>query len=99
LTDTVPEVVPFISICHVVPHTVHIVTVESKVGAVDNTTLFVQVVEIALIAVQFHCSIQVIAVVNVIAGVLVAFATVQAKPFALTTLTFVTVHKPAVVQG
>jgi hypothetical protein len=48
----------------------------------------------ALIAVPLPLRTPVIDVVNVIAGVVVAFATVPAKPFAETTDTLVTVPEP-----
>jgi hypothetical protein len=66
----------------------------TKVGLVANTTAPLPVVEAALIAVPLPCKIPVIVVESVIAGVVVAVATVPAKPFALTTETLVTVPVP-----
>lgn len=67
-----------------------------KVGLADRTTEPVPVVVAALIAVPLPCNIPVIVVESVIAGVVLAVATVPASPFALTTDTVVTVPELAV---
>lgn len=63
----------------------------TSVGDVARTTLPLPVVLAALIAVPLPERIPVTDVLRVIAGVVVAFATVPAKPFAETTETVVTV--------
>ncbi len=66
-----------------------------SVGEVAKTTLPLPVVVAALIAVPLPDRIPVTDVVRVIAGVDVAFATVPANPFAVTTETLETVPDPA----
>jgi len=65
-----------------------------RVGLVFKTTLPVPVVVAAEIAVPLPCSIPVMVVDKVIAGVVVGFATVPARPLADTTDTVVTVPDP-----
>jgi hypothetical protein len=63
----------------------------TSVGDVASTTLPVPVVDAADMAVPLPCNRPVIVVERVIAGVVVAVATVPAKPLAETTETEVTV--------
>lgn len=63
----------------------------TSVGLVASTTLPEPVVVAAEIAVPLPCKIPVAVVEIVIAGVVVAVATVPANPFAVTTETLVTV--------
>jgi hypothetical protein len=70
----------------------------TRVGEVANTTLPEPVVVAALIAVPLPCNIPVTVVLNVIAGVVVAVATVPANPFADTTDTEETLPVEGVVQ-
>lgn len=67
----------------------------TSVGEVASTTLPLPVVVAALMAVPLPDSMPVTDVVRVIAGVLVAVATVPAKPLAVTTETLETVPAPA----
>jgi hypothetical protein len=71
----------------------------TNVGLVAKTTLPDPVVVAADIAVPFPWRIPVIVVERVIAGVLVAVATVPAKPLAVTTDTDVTVPVVGVIQA
>lgn len=66
-----------------------------SVGEVASTTLPLPVVVAALMAVPLPDRMPVMVVVRVIAGVLVAVATVPAKPLAVTTETLETVPDPA----
>lgn len=65
-----------------------------SVGVLARTTAPVPVVLAADIAVPLPESMPVTLVVRVMAGVVVAVATVPAKPFAVTTETLVTVPEP-----
>lgn len=66
----------------------------TRVGDVANTTTPEPVVDAALMAVPLPDKIPVTLVVRVIAGVVVAVATVPANPLAVTTDTLVTVPAP-----
>jgi len=71
---------------------------EVSEGEVDKTTLPEPVVDAAETAVPFPCKIPVTEVERVIAGVVVAVATVPARPLAETTETDVTVPPPDVLD-